>query len=104
MDEPYHQAMATIDRYLASAVGLSPTMTAAYRAAAEKVLRAMGPKAIKRWNANVQSLSFYPDTESIGRFARRMWPDFASIAWNQPVAARRQHPHCWAFWSERGLV
>jgi hypothetical protein len=36
--------------------------------------------------------------------AREAFAHFASIAWNQPVAARRQHPQCWAFWSERGLV
>jgi hypothetical protein len=67
MDEPYRKAMATIDRHLASAAGLAPAKTAAYRAAAEKVIRAMGLKALERWNENVESITFYPDIESIDR-------------------------------------
>lgn len=64
----FHQAMATIDRHLAGAAGLTVAKRAKYRAAAEKVIRAMGPKALERWNTNVQAITFYPDTESIVRF------------------------------------
>jgi hypothetical protein len=66
--------MATIDRHLAGAAGLTAAKKAQYRAAAEKVLKAMGPKALERWNANVQSITFYPDTESLTRWADAKWP------------------------------
>jgi hypothetical protein len=32
----------------------------------------MGPKALKRWNDNVQSIAFYADTKSITRFTRTL--------------------------------
>ena len=64
----FHKALATIDRHLAGAAGLTAAKKAKYRAAAEKVIRAMGPKALERWNTNVKSITFYPDMESIARF------------------------------------
>ena len=73
----FHQAMATIDRHLAGAAGLTVAKRAKYRAAAEKVIRAMGPKALERWNTNVQAITFYPDTESIVRFYAHLRPGLA---------------------------
>jgi hypothetical protein len=66
--------MATIDRQLAGAAGLTAAKKAMYRAAAENVIRAMGPKALERWNENVESITFYPDTESLSRWAHSKWP------------------------------
>jgi hypothetical protein len=71
----FHQAMATIDRHLAGAAGLTAAKKAQYRAAAAEVIKAMGPKALERWNANVKSITFHPDTESITRFARSLGSD-----------------------------
>jgi hypothetical protein len=73
------KAMATIDLGLASAAGLTSVMKAMYRAGAEKVIKAMGPKALERWNQNVQSITFYPDTESINRFVQTLRPDLAGL-------------------------
>jgi hypothetical protein len=192
--------MDTIDHHLDVAAGLTPAKKAQYRAAAAEVLMAMGPKALKRWNENVRSITFYPDTESIQDLLRREYPKprppsgvrglclrdrrqpskchlhvnggsdtddsgpratryiyahefahgidvapksfarlsdqqawmqawpaedheirgllherkacgaregfahFASLAWNNPDAARRHHPKCWAFFSDWGLA
>jgi hypothetical protein len=74
------KAMAIIDRGLASAAGLTGAKKARYRAAAEKVIHAMGSAALKRWNENVQSITFYPDTESINRFVQTLQPDLAGVA------------------------
>jgi hypothetical protein len=74
----FRKALATIDRDLAGAAGLTAAKKAKYRAAAEKVIRAMGPKALERWNANVESISFYADTESIVRFFRALGPGLAN--------------------------
>ncbi len=81
MDRTHRRkAMAAIDRGLASAAGLTPAKKAIYRAAAEKVLEAMGPTALESWNANVELIAFYPDTESINRLARSLRPDLANAA------------------------
>ncbi len=68
------QAKAAVRRCLENAVQLDQAKRAKYRAAAEAVLDAMGPAALKRWNENVRSIAFYPDTESVDRWAQRRWP------------------------------
>ncbi len=88
------KAMAIIDRGLAGAAGLTPVKTAMYRAAAEKVIEAMGPAALERWNANVESITFYPDTESITRFARSLRPKRPQSRDVRGLCMRDQfHPH-----------
>ncbi len=69
------KAKATVRRCLENAVQLDQAKRAKYRAAAEAVLDAMGPAALKRWNENVKSITFYPDTESITAFARSLGLD-----------------------------
>jgi hypothetical protein len=73
------QAKATVRRCLENAVQLDQAKRAKYRAAAEAVLDAMGPVALKRWNENVQSITFYPDTESINRFVQSLGRKFAGV-------------------------
>ena len=88
------QAMAIIDRGLASAAGLTPAKAAAYRAAAEAAIDAMGPAALKRWNENVESIVFYPDTESVTRFVHGVRPDLADVTGIRGVCMPdRTHPH-----------
>ncbi len=71
------KAKATIRRCLENAAQLDQAKRAKYRAAAEAVLDAMGPVALKRWNENVKSITFYPDTESINEFVRSLGHAFA---------------------------
>jgi hypothetical protein len=88
------KAMAIIDRGLASAAGLTPAKIAMYRAAAEKVIKAMGPKALERWNANVEMITFYPDTGSVTRFARSLRPDLDDAVDIRGLCARNpSQPH-----------
>jgi hypothetical protein len=64
-----------------------------YRAAAEKVIDAMGPTALKRWNENVESITFYPDTESINRLARSLRRDLANAVGIRGFCVRdSRHP------------
>jgi hypothetical protein len=72
---PRDKAKATLRRCLENAAQLDQAKRAKYRAAAEAVLDAMGPAALKRWNENVKSITFYPDTESITAFARSQGMD-----------------------------
>jgi len=80
--------MAIIDRGLASAAELTPAKTAMYRAAGGKIIDAMGPKALERWNANVESITFYPDTESITRYARSLRPELDDVVDIRGLCAR----------------
>ncbi len=94
MDEPYRKAMAAIDRHLAGSAGLTPAKIAQYRAAAEKVIRAMGPEAVKRWNENVKTIRFYPDTETIERCLHRKYPDLANVSGTRGLCLRdRKRPN-----------
>ena len=56
------EAKATIARCLAVAVQLDESKRTKYRAAAEAVVNAMGFAALKRWNRNVQSITFHSDS------------------------------------------
>ncbi len=88
------KAMVAIDRGLASAAGLTPAKKTMYRTAAEGVIDAMGPTALKRWIENVESITFYPDTESIERFLNRKRPDLANVSGTRGLCVRdRSHPH-----------
>jgi hypothetical protein len=69
--------MAAINRCLDGSAGLPPAKKAKYREAAEKVIHAMGRNALERWNENVDSITFYPDTESINDFYRSLRRDLA---------------------------
>jgi hypothetical protein len=73
------KAKAAIRRYLSQATQLDEAKKATYRAAAEAVIDAMGPEALKRWNENLKSITFYPDTESINQFVRSLGPEFANV-------------------------
>ncbi len=88
------KAKAAIKRWLDEAVGLDEAKKANYQAAAEKVIGAMGPAALKRWNENVQSITFYPDTESIKRFLRRKQPHLVNVSGIRGLCIRdRSHPY-----------
>jgi hypothetical protein len=68
------KAKAAIRRCLDEATELDEAKRAAYGAAAEAIIDAMGPVALKRWNENVESITFYADTESVTRFRRALNP------------------------------
>jgi hypothetical protein len=71
------KAKAIIRRCLENAAQLDQAKRTKYRAAAVAVLDAMGPVALMRWNENVKSITFYPDTESINRFVQSLGHKFA---------------------------
>jgi hypothetical protein len=88
------EAKATIRRCLGNATQLDEAKKAKYRAAAEAVIDAMGPAALKRWNENLKSITFYADTESINGFARSLGPKFANVGGIRGLCIRDpKQPH-----------
>ncbi len=83
-----NKAKATIGRSLANAAEVDEGKKAKYRAAAEAVIDAMGLEALKRWNNNVESITFYPDTESINQFVRSLRPGLTSAIGVRGLCAR----------------